>query len=436
MNPSHQRAILIGIVAGVALGLVCGIFLPSFSVHLELLGSLFMKMLKMIVVPLVLTSIIVGISSLGDIRRIGRTGGLTLGYYITTTIVAVCLGILLVTLVQPGAGAALVPAEGSTEGAAKIAAMAARSGEAGGGLAVAWNFALDMLNRMIAANLLEAMASDNILPLIVFSLLLGGVLSTLGSAGEDVLRVVRGLNEAIMALVMLIMWFAPVGIFALVATRFGKAVLDAHGIDGAVGILRSLGLYMGVVLAGLAVHSLIVLPLLLYFVARRRPATYARNMTVALLNAFGTASSMATLPITMECTEKVNKVSPRASQFVLPLGATINMDGTALYEAVAAMFIAQSYGIDLGAGQVVVLAITATLAAIGAAGIPEAGLFTMVMVLQAVGLPVEGIGMILVIDWLLDRFRTTVNVWGDAVGAAVVDRLDSTPAAVESGANR
>jgi Na+/H+-dicarboxylate symporter len=187
--------------------------------------------------------------------------------------------------------------------------------------------------------------------------------------------------------------------------------------------LSKIGKYFMTVIIGLGIHAVVVLPILLLILARQSPARYALGMAPALGTAWSTASSSATLPVTLECTEVRNKVSRRSALFVLPIGATINMDGTALYEAVAAIFIAQASGIDLAPGQQVIIFVTATLAAIGAAGIPQAGLVTMVIVLNAVGLPLEGIGLILAIDWFLDRFRTTVNVWGDSVGAAVVDRF-------------
>ena len=188
--------------------------------------------------------------------------------------------------------------------------------------------------------------------------------------------------------------------------------------------LLAVGKYSFTVIFGLAIHAVVVLPLILLLIGGRNPLTYVKGMGAALLNAFSTASSSATLPLTMEGTEK-NSISNRTSSFVLPLGATINMDGTALYEAVAAMFIAQVYGITLGPVEQVVIFLTATIAAIGAAGIPEAGLVTMVIVLKAVGLPIEGIGLILTIDWFLDRCRTTINVWGDSVGAGVIETLES-----------
>ena len=226
-----------------------------------------------------------------------------------------------------------------------------------------------------------------------------------------------------MKIVHLLMLTAPVGIGALIAGRLG----DAGGFSGFGPELIRLGKYSATVIIGLSIHGMFVLPLILRFFGQQNVRRYTLNTAPALTTAFSTASSAATIPLTMECVTSGSGVSKRTASFVLPLGATINMDGTALYEAVAAIFIAQIYGIDLSSVQMVVIFLTATLAAIGAAGIPEAGLVTMVIVLRTVGLPLEGIGMILAIDWFLDRCRTTVNVWGDAVGAAVVDHLDPAP---------
>jgi Na+/H+-dicarboxylate symporter len=227
----------------------------------------------------------------------------------------------------------------------------------------------------------------------------------------------EGVFGAIMKLVHLVMWIGPIGVFGLVAGRLG----NAGGSEGIVALLVGLGLFTITVLVGLAIHAVIILGLILHVAGRRSPFVYARVLATALTSAFATASSSATLPLTMEGVERAG-VSGRSSRFVLPVGATVNMDGSALYEAVAAVFIAQAWGIELSLGALVALFVVATVSAIGAAGIPEAGLVTMVVVLQAVGLPLEGLGLLLAIDWLIDRFRTAVNVWGDAVGAAVVDR--------------
>ena len=223
-----------------------------------------------------------------------------------------------------------------------------------------------------------------------------------------------------MGIVHLLMWVAPIGIGALVAGRLG----EAGGFAGFWPQLQTLGSYAGTVILALFIHGILVLPLILQFLARQSVPAYAKVMSAPLMTAFSTSSSSATMPLTIDSLIEKGKISRRTVSFVIPLGATINMNGTALYEAVAAVFIAQSYGIELGLGETIIVLLTATLSAIGAAGIPEAGLVTMVIVLKAVDLPIEGISLILVIDWFLDRCRTTVNVWGDAVGAAVIDRLE------------
>ncbi len=272
-------------------------------------------------------------------------------------------------------------------------------------------------------NLLGSMVEINLLPLIVFSIAFGAMLTTLGSRAATITDLVVSINDALMSFILLLMKLAPAGIFCLVAARFAKAQMDGQFLT----LLQTQAWYMTSVLTGLAIHAAVTLPLLLWIFTRRSPRTFAVQMSQAILTAFSTASSTATLPVTMECAELRAGVSRRSTEFVLPLGATINMDGTALYEAAAAIFIAQAYALvdpafALTFDKQVVIAVTATLAAIGAAGIPEAGLVTMLIVLNAVGLPLELIGLILPIDWLLDRFRTAVNTFGDSVGAAIVDR--------------
>lgn len=272
-------------------------------------------------------------------------------------------------------------------------------------------------------NLLGAMVAVNLLPLIIFSIIFGGMLTTLGERASTITNLIVSINDALMNFILLLMKVAPLGIFCLVAARFAKAQLDGQFLT----LLKTQAWYMTSVMAGLGIHALVTLPLLLWMFTRRSPWTFMRQMSQAVLTAFSTASSTATLPVTMECAETEAKISKRSTEFVLPLGATINMDGTALYEAAAAIFIAQAYALVdptfiLTFDKQIVIAITATLAAVGAAGIPEAGLVTMLIVLNAVGLPLELIGLILPIDWLLDRFRTATNTFGDSVGAAIVDK--------------
>ncbi len=271
-------------------------------------------------------------------------------------------------------------------------------------------------------NLLGSMVAVNLLPLIVFSIIFAGMLTTMGDRSETIATLVLSINDTLMSFIMLLMKVAPIGIFCLVTSRFGSAI-----DDGKLSELASvLAGYMGTVLSGLAIHSCITLPLLLYIFTRRNPFRFMSQMGQAVLTAFSTASSTATLPVTMECAEMQAGISKRSTEFVLPLGATVNMDGTALYEAAAAIFIANAYAavdpsFELTFIDQMTIAVTATLAAVGAAGIPEAGLITLLIVLNAVGLPLTLVGLILPVDWLLDRFRTAVNAFGDSVGAAIVD---------------
>ena len=515
---THTK-ILIGIVVGIALGAILGGAFPAAGLRVELLGEIFLNLLMMLVVPLVIFSMIVGVTGLGDIRHVGSLGGRTVAYYFCTTAIAVSLGILAVNVIRPGVGVApgerhpdaaytvggadgrtvtladgqwvrssygsqfvlvledqrvqgriveMTPASATVDLWARPAAdtdvvyLRAEDGTrlpfrridgrlvsqeptvdaAGTGVRIALpgRVAGEAGERtlggtlrevllgneetgaqgLIPRNLFRAMAQMEILPLIVFALLFGAALSVLGETGAPAVRVFSALNDGIMRLVHWVILLAPVGIFGLVAGRLARA----GGFSGFGPELLALGKYALTVGVGLALHAFVVLPLALRVLGRRRPLAYARGVGAALLNALSTASSSATLPLTMQGVEEENGVSNRSASFVLPLGATINMDGTALYESVAAIFIAQVYGITLGPGEQLVVFLTATLAAVGAAGIPEAGLVTMVIVLAAVGLPIEGVGLILTIDWLLDRFRTTVNVWGDSVGAAIIDRFE------------
>ncbi len=412
MNRQSSNKLLWAILLGIVSGTLLGGTLPEAGRSVSFLGELFLKALFVLVVPLVMSSIIVGVTSLGDVRRLGPLGGRAVLYFMTTTGIAVVIGLILVLLIQPG-----------TPGTSVTGDMSTMSERLEDKPTEVPELLRTILTGLIPKNLFSAMANADVLPLIIFSLLFGGVLTTVGTRGALVIQVVEGVNEAIMSMVHLLMWAAPVGIGALIAGRLG----EAGGFSGFWPQLVQLGAYAGTVILGLLIHGLLVIPLLLHFIGKQHVPTYARNLGTALTTAFSTSSSSATLPLTMEAVIEENRVSPRTARFVLPLGATINMDGTALYEAVAAVFIAQSYGIELGFAQTVIIVLTATLAAVGAAGIPEAGLVTMVIVLKSVNLPIEGIALILVIDWFLDRCRTTVNVWGDAAGSAVIDRLENRP---------
>jgi Na+/H+-dicarboxylate symporter len=397
------------IVIALVLGIVAGFLLGEAASYLEFMGVIFMHSLLMIMAPLVFSSIVVGISGVGNPAKLGKLGGKTLLYFLTTTFVSVIIGLVLVNAIHPGSKdlmPELVKAYGTSERQQQVAAAKEQA-------TTFYDFFLNLIRECLR-NPFEALAQLKVLGIVFFAILFGGVLATLGDSGKPVLRFFDGVNEAMHKLTGLVMRIAPLGVFALMA----KAVAA-----GGLHVLGSLLLYSLTVLVGLAIHSMLVLPSLLRLFGRVPVARYASGMKTALLTAFSSASSSATLPITMKSAEDMG-VSRKTAGFVLPIGATINMDGTALYEAVAAMFIAQVYGIPLGAGQQVVIFLTATLAAIGAAGIPSAGTVTMIMVLTAVGLPIEGVGLILAVDRMLDMCRTAVNVWGDAVGAAIIARSE------------
>ncbi len=399
--------IFIAILAAVALALIR----PRLAMGFEIGGQIFLRLLTMMVVPLVMASVMSGILGLGDIRKLGRPGGFAVTYYLTTTILAVLVGLIMVNLIQPGVGA--IDQTTLDAMATEGEGVAAEQEDANLGTILR-----SLLLMLFTDNLIASAAETNLLPLIVFSLIFAGMLTTMGKRVEAISGMIVQINDALLSFIMLLMKLAPIGIFCLVTARFGEAQAEGNMLE----VLRQTGAYFATVLAGLAVHAFITLPLILWVFTKRNPFRFMYQMSQALLTAFSTASSIATLPVTMECAVSKAGVSKRSTKFVLPLGATINMDGTALYEAAAAIFIAQAIGFELSLLQQLVVAITATLAAIGAAGIPEAGLVTMIIVLNAVGLPVEYIGLILSVDWLLDRFRTAVNAFGDSVGAAVVEK--------------
>ncbi|WP_026596305.1 dicarboxylate/amino acid:cation symporter [Methylohalobius crimeensis] len=398
-------AMLVAIVGAV----VVGVGAPGMALHLEIGGEVFLRLLKMLVVPLVMSSVMSGIIGLGDVRKLRRPGAVAIAYYLTTTLLAVIVGVLLVNWIEPG---------GRIQGEA-LAGLAKDESIAATADASIATILENLVLMLFTDNLIGAMADTQLLPLIVFSILFAGILSVLGERVGRVTEFIVQLNEALMAFILMIMKIAPLGVFCLVAARFGEAQAQGAFLE----TLQQIGWYVLTVLLGLGVHAFVVLPVILWVFSRRRPGRFLGRMSPALLTAFSTASSSATLPVTMESAVDRAGVARESVEFVLPLGATINMDGTALYEAVAAIFIAQVLGIELSLLQQATVAITATLAAIGAAGIPEAGLVTMVIVLNAVGLPVEYIGILLSVDWLLDRFRTAVNVWGDSVGSAVVEKV-------------
>ncbi|MBL8858380.1 MAG: dicarboxylate/amino acid:cation symporter [Planctomycetes bacterium] len=403
MLPAAMAA---GGVAGVALGAGLGHrwtdpALEPLVLSVRLCGNVFLALLKALTIPLIALSIAMAVQELGRGRDVAALTIRTVLYFVATTFVAVVTGLVLVQLIHPGTAAL-------TSSGAPVALPEPRS---------AWQAIFDLVSGMFPSNLFNAAVENNVLGLLVFSLIFGIALSKLGERAKPLVQALSIANEVLFLTVKWVVHLAPIGILGLVADRLGRA----GGGAATWTEVQHLGWYSATVVAGLAFHACITLPLVLRFFARRNPFQYARGMLEALITAFGTASSAATLGVTVNGVVEKNGVSRRSADFVLPLGTTINMNGTALYEAVAVVFIAQTLGLELTGVQLAIVAITATLAAIGAAAIPEAGLVTMVLVLTAVDLPTESIGLLLAIDWILDRFRTAVNVWGDSVGAAVVD---------------
>lgn len=424
-------------IGGVIIGIVLGIGLrevpaegekwsPRDVSYINFIGDIFLRMLKALILPLIVTSLIAAVGSL-DLSLSGKIGGRAVLYYVTTTIVAVILGIVLVVTIQPGKGAE--ESNGSGTGEVRNVTTA--------------DTLLDLVRNMFPPNLVQACLQQyqtvltppktnptepdlnlwtvggkfvdgmNIIGLVVASIVFGIALGALKEDVQLVLKFFQQLSHTIMKVTGWVIWLSPIGVLFLITAK----LLEMEDLGE---IFGKLGLYFAVVAGGIVFHGFVILPALFFLFTRKNPVRFVANMGQAIATAFGTSSSSATLPVTMQCLEEKNHVDPRVSRFVLPIGATINMDGTALYEAVAAIFIAQLRGLSLSFGNIVAISITATAASIGAAGIPQAGLVTLVMVLDTVGLPAEDVSLIIAVDWLLDRFRTVVNVLGDSFGAAIV----------------
>ncbi|MDO8893332.1 MAG: dicarboxylate/amino acid:cation symporter [Sulfurimicrobium sp.] len=401
-------ALVLAAIAGSLAGTDGALLGVKFYDVFDFIGTLFLNALKMLIVPLVVSSIIVGIAGIGSGGAFGRLGLKTLLYYITTSLLAILVGLVIVNLVAPGMvnGEPAKHLIGLSENAGDVVAKV--EGKGTGDL-------VEIFLRMVPTNVVAAAADGQMLGLIFFSLLFGFFMTKIEEAyAESMYNFWQGLFQVMMKITDWVMKFAPIGVFGLVAK-----VIASTGY----GAFIPLAWFFLSVVGGLAVHFLVVLPLLLAFVGRVNPLRHYRAMAPALLTAFSTSSSAATLPLTMECVEKNAGVSNRTSSFVLPLGATVNMDGTALYECVAAMFIAQAYGIELGFVQQFTIVLMALVTSIGVAAIPSASLVAIAIILAAIGLPVEAIGLILAVDRVLDMCRTSVNVFSDSCGAVIIARL-------------
>uniref|UniRef100_H3C9D6 Amino acid transporter n=2 Tax=Tetraodon nigroviridis TaxID=99883 RepID=H3C9D6_TETNG len=394
-------------------------------------GEILMRMLKMLILPLIISSLITGLAGL-DARSSGRMGSRAMVYYMSTTIIAAILGVILVLGIHPGN-----PKTAKTQEVSSLDAF------------------LDLIRNLFPENLVQSLLPAgssapplqvqtvlkklpvstnqsepvvlsrkaleykwgmNVLGLIGFFIHFGICMGRMGERGKIMCDFFNILNEIIMTMVSLIMWYSPVGIASLIAGKIA-AIGDLEVVA------RQLSMYMVTVIVGLLIHGGLILPAIFFAITRKSPFTFYSGIFQAWITALGTASSAGTLPVTFRCLEENLKIDRRVTRFVLPIGATINMDGTALYEAVAAIFIAQMNDISLDGGQIVTVSMTATLASVGAASIPSAGLVTMLLILTAVGLPTQDISLLIAVDWLLDRMRTSINVVGDSFGAGIVDHL-------------
>uniref|UniRef100_A0A3B4AG84 Amino acid transporter n=1 Tax=Periophthalmus magnuspinnatus TaxID=409849 RepID=A0A3B4AG84_9GOBI len=424
-------------ILGVFLGSISGMLLRHISplpadviMIIGFPGEILMRMLKMLILPLIVSSLVTGLAGL-DAKSSGRLGTRAMVYYMTTTVIAAVLGVVLVLLIHPG-NPKLRANLGQGKKNDDVSSLDAL---------------FDLIRNLFPENLVQACFQQvplcsqllphvltrappqftikrslqfkggmNVLGLIGFFVSFGVIMGKMGERARLMLDFFNVLNEIVMKLVSAIMWYSPVGIACLIC---GKIISIA---DLEV-VARQLGMYMVTVIVGLIIHGGIFLPLIYFIIVRKNPFKFFMGMFQAWVTALGTASSAGTLPVTFRCLEENLGIDKRVTRFVLPVGATINMDGTALYEAVAAIFIAQMNGIDLDWGQIGTVSATATLASVGAASIPSAGLVTMLLILTAVGLPTQDISLLVAVDWLLDRFRTSVNVIGDSYGAGIVYHL-------------
>ncbi|KAG1689113.1 Excitatory amino acid transporter 2 [Nymphon striatum] len=440
----RKNLILVLTVAGVVFGIIIG-GLARFGTYddktvmlISFPGELMMRMLKLLILPLIVSSLISGLAGL-DAKSSGKMGSRALIYYFSTTILAAIIGIILVLAIHPG-DPSIKKNIGHGASERTVSTLDA---------------VLDLIRNMFPENIVSACFQQtetkyvevksqivknltelddpnsnvtsfkrvdsykegmNVLGMIVFCTAFGMLCAQLGEEGRHMIRFFNTLNDIVMKLVMLIMWYAPFGIMSLI---IGKIM----SIEDLASTAQQLGLYIVTVITGLAIHSLLTLPLIYFAIVRKNPMTFAKGMFQAWITALGTSSSAATLPVTFQCLEDNLDIDKRVTRFILPIGATVNMDGTALYEAVAAIFIAQMNGIELSIGEVITVSLTATAASIGAASVPSAGLVTMLLVLTAVGLPTRDVSLIVAVDWFLDRIRTSINVLGDAYGAGIVYHL-------------
>ncbi|KAL4641417.1 neutral amino acid transporter A [Arapaima gigas] len=436
----RRNLVVILTVSGVLLGVVLGMALRSARLsrthvsYLAFPGEMLLRMLKMLILPLVVCSLVSGAASL-DARSLGRLGGIALSYFLATTLVASTIGVALAFAVRPGVGA------GALNGPAPaLEGMGARKETADSFLDLARNlFPANLVAaafrtyttdyKMVAVGNLsngtvtyqkvpKGVETDgmNILGLVLFAIVFGVALRKLGTEGEELIRFFSSFNEATMVLVSWVMWYVPVGITFLVASKIVE-------MEDVLLLVTSLGKYIFASILGHVIHGGIILPLIYFGFTRKNPFSFLSGLIAPFTTAFATCSSSATLPSMMKCVEENNGVDKRISRFILPIGATVNMDGAAIFQCVAAVFIAQLNDVQLNAGQIFTILVTATASSVGAAGIPAGGIITIAIILEAIGLPTNDLSLMLAVDWIVDRTTTVVNVEGDALGAGILHHL-------------
>ena len=382
-------------IVAIFLGIAAGVYLPELMLSLKWIGDLFLMLLKMLIVPLVFASVFVAIVSLGSGEALKNLGLKAFGYYFLTTALAVTTGLLVVNIVDPGSAHQMAATTEVTKPAEHTFAS--------------------LLLSFVPSNIFASLSEGKIVQVLLFVIFFAIATLHLESSKRDSLKnFFDAINDTMGKIAEWIIKLTPLGVFSLIGYVIAK-----EGIE----TLWELKSYVAAVLIALFIHAIIVLPTVASFIGRFNPFGYFKRVREAVLVAFSTASSSATLPVSIEVASVHGGVKKESAGFILPLGATVNMDGTALYEAIAVMFIANSYGVELGFSQQIVIFLTATFASIGAAGIPGAGLVMMTMILSAVGLPLEAIGLIAAVDRILDMFRTAINVWGDLLAAKVLNRF-------------
>tara|TARA_A100001015_G_C15040310_1_gene739175 strand:- start:2903 stop:4117 length:1215 start_codon:yes stop_codon:yes gene_type:complete len=384
---------------GVLMGVIVGLIAKDQAVLLGPIGEVFLRLLKMLIIPLVITSVVLGVINIGKFKKLGKIGSKLGLYIIITTLIAAIIGIMIANRVGPGYG--INYPKQLIEEAKVVVEQPQTLGS--------------ILVEIVPQNLSEAMTDGNILPLIFFSIFLALALTGAGKSADPIIKFFESLHVALIKMINWVMIIAPIGVFTLIASWIGSV-----GYNG----IKPYLLFIATVLIGLLIHAILVLPSILMIIGQYSPMLLLKQLSPALALAFSTNSSLATLPITMDCLKKKVKISTRLVNTVTPIGAALNMDGTALFQASATLFIAQIFGFDLTIMQLIIIALTATFASFAAAAVPSAGLITMTIVLNAVGLPLEGIGLILIVDRILDMFRTTLNVFSDGIAAVIIARYE------------